>query len=150
VLGDHGLGPEQTPIVVMRGGEVLRNPSNAELARAAGFGIGEVPGKVYDLAVVGAGPAGLAAAVYGASEGLVTAMVDGSGVGGQIGTTSRIENYLGFPVGVSGEDFAERAYIQALRFGATLLVPATATGLSGREMSTSSGWIPAATWPPGV
>jgi thioredoxin reductase (NADPH) len=132
VLGDHGLRPEQTPIVVMRGGEVLRNPSNAELARAAGFGSGEVPGKVYDLAVVGAGPAGLAAAVYGASEGLVTAIVDGSGVGGQIGTTSRIENYLGFPVGVSGEDFAERAYIQALRFGATLLVPATATGLSGR------------------
>ncbi len=132
VLDHHGLGPGQTPIVVMRGGEVLRNPSNTELARAAGFGSGKVPGKIYDVAVVGAGPAGLAASVYGASEGLTTATVDGLGVGGQIGTTSRIENYLGFPVGVSGEEFAERAFIQVLRFGARLLVPGTATGLSGR------------------
>ena len=132
VLGYHGLGPEDTPIVVMRGGEVLRNPSNTELARAAGFGSGKVPSKIYDVAVVGAGPAGLAASVYGASEGLATATVDGLGVGGQIGTTSRIENYLGFPVGVSGEEFAERAFIQVLRFGATLLVPSTAVGLSRR------------------
>ena len=82
------------------------------------------------MAVVGAGPAGLAASVYGASEGLATAVIDGLGVGGQIGTTSRIENYLGFPVGVSGEEFAERSLVQALRFGATLLVPSTATGLT--------------------
>ncbi len=132
VLGHHGLGPEDTPIVVMRGGEVLRNPSNTELARAAGFGNGMVPGKTFDVAVVGAGPAGLAAAVYGASEGLATAMIDGLGVGGQIGTTSRIENYLGFPVGVSGEEFAERVLVQVLRFGATLLVPSTATALARR------------------
>jgi NADPH-dependent 2,4-dienoyl-CoA reductase/sulfur reductase-like enzyme len=75
VLGHHGLGPQDTPIVVMRGGEVLRNPSNTELARAAGFGSGPVPGRTFDVAVVGAGPAGLAAAVYGASEGLATASV---------------------------------------------------------------------------
>ena len=132
VLGHHGLGPQDTPVVVMRGGEVLRNPSTAELARAAGFGSGPVPSGVFDVAVVGAGPAGLAASVYGASEGLATATVDALGVGGQIGTTSRIENYLGFPVGVSGEEFAERAFIQVLRFGARLLVPGTAAGLSPR------------------
>ena len=133
VLSHHGLGPQDTPIVVMRGGEVLRNPSATELARAAGFGSGPVPSSTFDVAVLGAGPAGLAASVYGASEGLATATVDGLGVGGQIGTTSRIENYLGFPVGVSGEEFAERAFIQVLRFGARLLVPATATGLSRRD-----------------
>jgi thioredoxin reductase (NADPH) len=130
VLDHHGLGPEDTPIVVMRGGELHRNPSNSDVARAAGFASGPVPTKSYDVAVVGAGPAGLAASVYAASEGLVTATIDALGVGGQIGTTSRIENYLGFPVGVSGEEFAERALIQVLRFGATLLVPAAAVGLS--------------------
>ena len=123
VLAQHGLGPSDAPVVVMRGGEVLRNPSNSQLARAAGFGTGAVPRKTFDVAVVGAGPAGLAASVYGASEGLATAVIDSMGVGGQIGTTSRIENYLGFPVGVSGEEFAERSLVQALRFGATLLVP---------------------------
>jgi thioredoxin reductase (NADPH) len=115
----------------MRGGEVLRNPSNGQLARAAGFGTAAVPRKTFDVAVVGAGPAGLAAAVYGASEGLATAVIDGIGVGGQIGATSRIENYLGFPVGVSGEEFSERSLVQVLRFGATLLVPRTAAGLTG-------------------
>jgi thioredoxin reductase (NADPH) len=133
VLRHHGIGPDETPIVVMRGGEVLRNPSNAELARAAGFGSGAVAGKTFDVAVVGAGPAGLAASVYGASEGLAVVTVDGLGVGGQIGTTSRIENYLGFPVGVSGDEFAERALVQVLRFGATLLVPSAATGLAERD-----------------
>jgi thioredoxin reductase (NADPH) len=129
VLGHHHVRPDETPIVVMRGGELLRNPTNAELARAAGFGSRPASDAVYDLVVVGAGPAGLAASVYGASEGLTTATIDGAGVGGQIGTTSRIENYLGFPVGVSGAEFAERALVQVLRFGATLLVPAAATEL---------------------
>jgi thioredoxin reductase (NADPH) len=106
VLHHHDVGADETPVVVMRGGTVV------------------------DMAVVGAGPAGLAASVYGASEGLATATIDGLGVGGQIGTTSRIENYLGFPVGVSGGEFAERALVQVLRFGASLLVPASATGLA--------------------
>jgi thioredoxin reductase (NADPH) len=133
VLANHGLGPGDAPVVVMRGGEVLRNPPNGQLARAAGFGTGAVPRKTFDVAVVGAGPAGLAASVYGASEGLATAAIDSMAVGGQIGTTSRIENYLGFPVGVSGEEFAERSLVQALRFGTTLLVPETAAGLAGHN-----------------
>jgi thioredoxin reductase (NADPH) len=132
ILDRHGVRPNELPVVVMRGGEVLRNPSNAELARAAGFGSGAVPDVVYDVAVVGAGPAGLAAGVYGASEGLGTAVLDEAGVGGQIGTTSRIENYLGFPAGVTGDEFAERALLQALRFGVTLLAPAAALRLSRR------------------
>jgi len=131
VLAHHNTPVSQTPIVVMRGGEVLRQPSNAELARAAGIGTAPAAGRTYDVAIIGAGPAGLAAAVYGASEGLSTALVDALAVGGQIGTTSRIENYLGFPVGISGDEFAERAYIQVLRFGASVVLPATATGLSG-------------------
>src|SRR5215813_3050135 len=130
VLAQQGLGPGDAPVVLMRGGEVLRNPSNSQLARAAGLGTAAVPPKTFDVAVVGAGPAGLAASVYGASEGLATAVIDGLGVGGQIGTTSRIENYLGFPVGVSGGEFAERSLVQALRFGVTLLVPRTAAGLT--------------------
>jgi thioredoxin reductase (NADPH) len=130
VLAQQGLGPGDAPVVLMRGGEVLRNPSNSQLARAAGLGTGAVPPKTFDVAVVGAGPAGLAASVYGASEGLAIAAIDSMAVGGQIGTTSRIENYLGFPVGVSGEEFAERSLVQALRFGTTLLVPRTATGLT--------------------
>ena len=130
VLAQQGLGPGDAPVVLMRGGEVLRNPSNSQLARAAGLGTGALPPKTFDVAVVGAGPAGLAASVYGASEGLAIAAIDSMAVGGQIGTTSRIENYLGFPVGVSGEEFAERSLVQALRFGTTLLVPRTATGLT--------------------
>ena len=130
VLDRHATPRDQTPIVVMRGGEMLRSPSNAELARAAGVGTAPMPGMTYDVAIIGAGPAGLAAAVYGASEGLSTVVVDDLAVGGQIGTTSKIENYLGFPVGISGTEFAERAFLQALRFGASIVLPASAMGLS--------------------
>jgi thioredoxin reductase (NADPH) len=130
VLARRGLGPGNAPVVLMRGGEILCSPSIGELARAAGFGTAAVPQKAVDVAIVGAGPAGLAASVYGASEGMATAAIDGMGVGGQIGTASRIENYLGFPVGVSGEEFAERSLVQVLRFGATLLIPSTAVGLT--------------------
>ena len=132
VLGHRGVTADDAPVVLMRGGEVLCHPSNHELARAAGFGLEALPHETFDVAVVGAGPAGLAASVYGASEGLATAVIDGMGVGGQIGTTSKIENYLGFPVGVSGREFAERALLQVLRFGARLLVPVTATRLARR------------------
>jgi thioredoxin reductase (NADPH) len=83
-----------------------------------------------DVAIVGGGPAGLAAAAYGASEGLSTALVETLALGGQIGTTSRIENYLGFPVGVSGQDFAERAFIQVIRFGASVVLPAASVRMS--------------------
>jgi thioredoxin reductase (NADPH) len=132
VLGYHSTPRDQTPVVVMRGGEMLRNPSNAELARAAGIGTAPKPGVTYDVAIIGAGPAGLAAAVYGASEGLSTVVVDDLAVGGQIGTTSKIENYLGFPVGISGTEFAQLAFLQVLRFGASIVLPASATGLSRR------------------
>jgi len=130
LLACRNLTWDQTPIVVMRGGEALSRPSNAELARAAGVGTRAAPGMTYDMVIVGAGPAGLAAAVYGAAEGLSVALIDALAVGGQIATTSRIENYLGFPVGITGEEFAERAFVQALRFGASIVLPATATGLS--------------------
>jgi thioredoxin reductase (NADPH) len=133
VLARRGLSPGSAPVVLMRGGEILCNPSIAELGRAAGFGTAAVPQNTVDVAIVGAGPAGLAASVYGASEGLATAVIDGLGVGGQIGTASRIENYLGFPVGVSGEEFAERSLVQALRFGATLLIPRTSVGLTEHD-----------------
>ncbi len=114
----------RTPVVILRGEEVLRNPTNAELAELLGLG-SPVPAKeVCDLAVVGAGPAGLAAAVYGSSEGsdhrcASTAIA----AGGQAATSSRIENYLGFPAGISGAQLAERAAIQADKFGARITVP---------------------------
>jgi thioredoxin reductase (NADPH) len=126
------VGPEETPVVVW-GGRVLRNPSNAELAQVFGLRSPDVPTGVVDLIVVGAGPAGLAAAVYGASEGLMTVVVDGVATGGQASTSSRIENYLGFPAGVSGAELAERAAIQARKFGARLAVGAEATALEHRD-----------------
>jgi thioredoxin reductase (NADPH) len=122
--------PEDTPVVIWQGERVLRNPGNAELARL--IGLAPPPSesvRVCDLVVIGAGPAGLAASVYGASEGLDTVAVDGVATGGQAGTSSRIENYLGFPAGISGPELAERAVVQAERFGARIGVPATATAL---------------------
>ncbi|HEX4655799.1 MAG TPA: cyclic nucleotide-binding domain-containing protein [Streptosporangiaceae bacterium] len=133
LLEDHGVTPAQSPAVLMRGGELLVNPSDAELASAAGVTVAPDPGTVYDLLVVGAGPAGLAASVYASSEGLRVAALDAAGTGGQIGTTSRVENYLGFPVGISGAEFATRAVVQARRFGTTLIVPGTAVGHRERD-----------------
>jgi thioredoxin reductase (NADPH) len=128
-----GVAPEETPVVVWRGSEVLRNPSNAELARLLGLR-GPSPSRaVCDLVVVGAGPAGLAAAVYGASEGLGTIAVDALSTGGQAGRTSRIENYLGFPAGISGSDLAERATVQARKFGARISVPVAAQSIAQHD-----------------
>jgi thioredoxin reductase (NADPH) len=118
----------------MVSGEVLRNPSNAELGRTLGLGAHSAPPPMCDLIIVGGGPAGLAAAVYGASEGLDTQAVDAVAFGGQASTSSRIENYLGFPAGISGSELAERAYLQAKKFGARLVVPAEAISI-GRENS---------------
>jgi thioredoxin reductase (NADPH) len=124
-----GVAPDETPVVIWHGREVLRNPSNAELARAIGLRAHGGPDRILDLLVVGAGPAGLAASVYGASEGLATMTIDGIATGGQAGTSSRIENYLGFPSGISGGELAERAAIQADKFGAEINVPAEAVAL---------------------
>ena len=110
----------------------LRNPSNAGLADCLGIRK-PLEQAVYDLAIVGAGPAGLAAAVYGASEGLKTLMLDMMCPGGQAGTSSKIENYMGFPTGLSGSDLANRAMLQAEKFGATLFAPAEVIRLNSEH-----------------
>ena len=124
-----GISPQEAPVVIWRG-EVLRNPSDEELAEAAGLRTRAPEQAVCDLLVVGAGPSGLAASVYGASEGLATITLDAVATGGQAGTSSKIENYLGFPAGISGAELGERATLQARKFGARIIVPAQAVGLT--------------------
>ena len=124
ILREMGVGPEETPVVIWRGTHILRNPSNVELARVIGLQPTGVPTAQCDLVIVGAGPAGLAAAVYGASEGLATVVLEAVATGGQAGTSPRIETYLGFPAGISGAELAERALVQAQKFGASVSVPA--------------------------
>ena len=128
LLRHFGIPPEDTPVVIW-GTKVLRNPSNVELARVVGLTVPDVISDECDLIVVGAGPAGLGAAVYGASDGLRTAAIERIAVGGQASTSSRIENYLGFPAGISGSDLAERAFLQADKFGARVSVSAEAIRL---------------------
>ena len=115
--------------VVVADGRALRNPSNAQLADALGLASAVDPEHVHDVAVVGAGPAGLASAVYAASEGLDTIVIESIAPGGQAGTSSKIENYLGFPTGISGQALAGRAQVQAQKFGARLLVSRSAAGI---------------------
>jgi len=133
LLKGLGVAPEETPVVIWRGNEVLRNPSNEELAETIGLRERSVAEDVWDLLVVGTGPAGLAAAVYGASEGLGTVALDAVATGGQAGTSPKIENYLGFPSGISGAELAARAEIQAEKFGARISVPAESTALEERD-----------------
>jgi thioredoxin reductase (NADPH) len=123
------LTPDQLPVVIAPGDLVLRNPSTPELADMLGLTETLDPDDVYDVAVVGAGPSGLAAAVYAASEGLKTIVVEALAPGGQAGTSSKIENYLGFPTGISGQALAGRAQVQAQKFGARLAISRGATGL---------------------
>jgi len=122
------ITPAETPVVVWRD-KVLRNPDPTELAALIGQRPARPPSQLNDLVVIGAGPAGLAAAVYGASEGLLTQVLDAVAAGGQAATTSRIENYLGFPAGISGAELADRAVVQATKFGATIRAPAEAVAL---------------------
>ncbi len=147
LLTQFKITADETPIVACSNDKMVRNPSNAQLADCVGIRK-PLEGAVYDLTIVGAGPAGLAAAVYGASEGLKTLILDKIGPGGQAGTSSRIENYMGFPMGLSGSDLANRAVLQAQKFGATLSTPADVVRLdsdngyhvlrleSGEEVST--------------
>ncbi len=121
--GDDGLPPEQLPLVRLPEGAELRGPSFGEVSRALGIGLELAPSEQVDLAIVGAGPAGLGAAVYGASEGLDTIVVEGMALGGQAGTSRRIENYLGFPAGISGMELSSRAVTQARKFGARTATP---------------------------
>jgi len=120
--------------VLLGGDRRLRNPSNVELSDALGLHQAPVSSEsTFDLAIVGAGPAGLAAAVYGASGGLQTVVIDSVAVGGQAATSARIENYLGFPAGISGAELAERGRIQADKFGVRFLIPRRAIRLSERD-----------------
>jgi thioredoxin reductase (NADPH) len=128
LLAQFGVTPQDTPVVIVHG-RLLRNPSNAELAAAIGLPAPSERQASCDLLVVGSGPAGLSAAVYGASEGMRVIALDATAAGGQAGTSSRIENYLGFPSGVSGAELAERAMLQARKFGVRFAVPAEATAI---------------------
>ncbi len=128
LLHTMGLGPQDTPVVITPT-EILRRPTTATFAEHLGLTFRPIPGYIFDLVVVGSGPAGLAAAVYGASEGLSTVSLDAVTIGGQAGTSSRIENYAGFPNGISGEDLTARAAIQAMRLGARLNAPCEVAGV---------------------
>ena len=117
------------PLAVIADGTVLRNPTETQLARALGMIGGPAGNKNYDVAIVGCGPAGLATAVYAASEGLSVAVLDTRAYGGQAGASARIENYLGFPTGISGQALAGRAFSQAQKFGADIMIPVSAKSL---------------------
>jgi thioredoxin reductase (NADPH) len=129
VLDQFSVQITDIPVLICRGQLVLRNPSNAETAACFGLNVGIDEAGIFDIVVVGAGPAGLAAAVYGASEGLSVLVVESNAPGGQAGSSSRIENYLGFPMGISGQELADRAFVQAEKFGAQISIARTATGL---------------------
>jgi thioredoxin reductase (NADPH) len=121
-LDSFHLAASEIPVVICRGQVVLRNPSNQEIADCLGFNEAINQTQVRDLVIIGAGPSGLAAGVYGASEGLDVLMLETSSPGGQAGSSSRIENYLGFPTGISGQELAGRAYHQAQKFGAEMMI----------------------------
>jgi len=129
MLAQFGVAPDDTPVVIVYG-RLLRNPGNTELAAAIGLPAPSAQQAGCDMLVVGAGPAGLSAAVYAASEGMQVTALDGVATGGQAGTSSRIENYLGFPSGISGAELADRAVLQAEKFGARFAVPAEATAIA--------------------
>jgi thioredoxin reductase (NADPH) len=128
LLKEFDIAPRDLPVVIVSG-KVLRRPTPGVLADYLGLTVGTMPDGGFDLIVVGAGPAGLAAAVYGASEGLRTLVLEMVAVGGQAGASSRIENYLGFPTGISGGDLTQRATVQAQKFGASFSSPCTVASL---------------------
>ena len=125
-----GISLQDIPVLVCHDRPALRNPSNAEVAKCLGFNAEIDEKRTYDLIVVGAGPSGLAAAVYAASEGLDVLVLEGNAPGGQAGSSSRIENYLGFPTGITGQDLAARAFVQAEKFGAQIAIARLAAGIN--------------------
>jgi thioredoxin reductase (NADPH) len=129
LIARYSPSPADWPLVVAADGTVLRNPGETELARVLGMIGGAARDKLYDVAIVGCGPAGLATAVYAASEGLSVAVLDARSFGGQAGASARIENYLGFPTGISGQALAGRAFTQAQKFGAEIMIPIGAKAL---------------------
>jgi thioredoxin reductase (NADPH) len=128
----ESLGADELPLVRLSGGIEMCNPSAGEVSRALGIGAELADREEVDLVVIGGGPAGLGAAVYGASEGLTTLVVESSGLGGQAGASQRIENYLGFPAGIAGSELTTRAVIQAWKFGARTAAPYRAVALEPR------------------
>ncbi len=122
LLDQFHVGAEDVPVLICRGEVVLRNPTNQQIADCLGFNEAIDPSQIRDVVIVGAGPSGLAAAVYAASEGLDVLVLESSAPGGQAGASSKIENYLGFPTGISGQDLAARAYTQAQKFGAQVMI----------------------------
>jgi thioredoxin reductase (NADPH) len=136
LIARYSPSPDDWPLAVTADGTVLRNPSEHEMARALGMIGGPRGEKIYDVAIVGCGPAGLATAVYAASEGLTVAVLDSRAFGGQAGASARIENYLGFPTGISGQALAGRAFSQAQKFGADIMIPISAKSL---DCSKSGG-----------
>lgn len=136
LIARYSASRAELPVVVCPNGTVLRNPSETALAMALGMIGGKSHDKLYDVAVVGSGPAGLATAVYAASEGLSVAVLDSRAYGGQAGASMRIENYLGFPTGISGQALAGRAFNQANKFGAEMLIPVSVQSL---DCSKASG-----------
>ncbi|HSF38926.1 MAG TPA: FAD-dependent oxidoreductase, partial [Thermoanaerobaculia bacterium] len=130
LLEQFHVGVEDVPVLICRGEIVLRNPTNRQVADCLGFNDAIDETQIRDLVIVGAGPSGLAAAVYGASEGLDVLVLESSSPGGQAGSSSRIENYLGFPMGISGQELTARAYTQAQKFGAQLMIAKGATKLA--------------------
>ena len=129
LIARYSPSPSDWPLAVIADGTVLRNPGESELARALGMIGGPAGNKIYDAAIVGCGPAGLATAVYAASEGLSVVVLDARSFGGQAGASARIENYLGFPTGISGQALAGRAFTQAQKFGADIMIPMAAKSL---------------------
>jgi thioredoxin reductase (NADPH) len=132
LIQSNGIAPQELPVIFFEDGTFLRNPALPQVAQQIGLKP-DASAAVYDVAIIGAGPAGLAAAVYGASEGLQTLLIDRRAPGGQAGTSSRIENYLGFPTGLSGADLARRAITQATRFGAEFLSPRQVVSIQRHE-----------------
>src|SRR5262252_2744506 len=130
LLDRFHVDPADVPVLICRGEAVLKNPSNQTIADHLGFNERIDQVHLRDVVIVGAGPAGLAAAVYAASEGLDALVIEASSPGGQAGSSSRIENYLGFPTGISGQELAGRAYLQAQRFGAEILIARGAAALT--------------------
>ena len=129
LLDRFHVGVEDVPIVICRGERVLKNPTDEEVADCFGMSVALDPAVLHDLVVVGGGPGGLAAAVYGASEGLDVLVLETHAPGGQAGTSSKIENYLGFPTGISGQALAGSALVQAQKFGADIAVARTVVAL---------------------
>jgi thioredoxin reductase (NADPH) len=129
IVERYGAKPNELPLAICPDGSILKNPDDVALARCIGMVRKVRSDSTYDVVIVGAGPAGLATAVYAASEGLSVLVFDERAFGGQAGASSRIENYLGFPTGISGQALAGRAFVQAQKFGAEMAIPVEVTGL---------------------